>query len=496
MFSIKTSLKLLVLVHLAASINYATAANQRGMTMESKSVRTYISLPEKIDPAHILTMADLQLSMTLASTLVVFNESREIVSALAEKWTVDKNKIKFILRSGLKWSNGDSVKASEFKDSLMRAKKIYESDLKSLFDAVESIESSDDRTIEFTVKDATAIEGLLLKLCEPMYSLVAFHSDKSVDFSRSSGPYSLSKSGKTQVSLAVNTNWYDHSKGMADAIELRALPSGINLVETFADDHWANLVSGSTLQKQVTRQKFSGDRYNVWERSLDRLFALYPSKPFIQKNGAAFMRKLNRVLHADAVMSDYSGYSAADQFFPRGYVLWTKEKPKPSNEVEAISVKTLKIIVSSSYKSMGMDVRLKKAIAAVTNSVVDVEYVAPTEVGERMKSQDFDILATGIAVADPNFEGAVSFFIEREPPVIPSGTGVNDFAGRVSAARKLASMELRADAMREIIRDAQAAGHVTPLFHFSSFAIAKDGVDLSGISGGAETVQFSKVKVK
>lgn len=497
MFLIKTSLKLLVLANLAASSNFANSANPQDKTLESKKVvRTYISLPEKIDPAHILTMADLQLSMTLASTLVEFNESREIVSALAEKWTVESNKLKFVLRPGLKWSNGDLVKASEFKNALFRAKKLYASDLKSLFDAVQSIDSLDDRTIVFTVRDSAGVEGLLQKLCEPMYGLVAFHDDLTMDYSKSSGPYSLSKSEKKQVTLVVNTNWFDHAKGMAQAVELRATPTGINLIESFADDKWANLVSGITLQKQATRQNLSGDKYSVWERSLDSLFALYPSRPFLQKNGAALMRKLNRTLHADSVMNGYSGYSTADQFFPRGYVLWTKEKPKQANISEPVTMKALKVIVPSSYRSIEMDRRLKKAIQDITHSEVEVEFVELSLVGERMKKQDFDILATGIAVADPNFEGAVSFFIEREPPFIPSTTGANDFAGRVSRARKLSSTEQRADSMREIIRDAQAAGHVTPLFHFSSFAIAKDGVDLSGLSGGAEMVLFSKVRIK
>ena len=50
--------------------------------------------------------------------------------------------------------------------------------------------------------------------------------------------------------------------------------------------------------------------------------------------------------------------------------------------------------------------------------------------------------------------------------------------------------------MREIIIHAQEAGHVLPLFHFSSLAIAKPGVNISKIPNSDETVLFSKVRMR
>ena len=143
-----------------------------------------------------------------------------------------------------------------------------------------------------------------------------------------------------------------------------------------------------------------------------------------------------------------------------------------------------------------MEERLLKTIQAIAEVKVELEYVPMSEVNSRMKKQDYDILATGIAVADPNFEGAVSFFIERDPPFIASTAAPNDFSNRVKNARELDKNELRAKAMRQIINDSQSAGYVVPLFHFSSFSVAKQELDLSGVPSGDETILFSKVRMK
>jgi MarR-like DNA-binding transcriptional regulator SgrR of sgrS sRNA len=454
-----------------------------------------MTYPDKIDPARVLTMADLELSLALASTLVSFNDQRETVSALAEKWETNQTKIKFTLRKGQKWSDGTPIKALEFRDSLLRAKTLYGADLKALFDAIDSIETPDERTIIFSAKNESAVEGIILKLTEPMYSLVAFKKDNSIDLSKSSGPYAVSNQSKEQLTLALNENWHSYSSGMAKIVEIKPTPKA-DPVEHFVDDKWANLVIGSSIQRQATREKFSSNGYSVWERSLDKLFALYPTKPFIEKGGDRLMQRMNAKALGDAVMDGMSGYTTAAQFFPRGYTLWDSAKSKGKDVSSIPKMKTVRIIVPENYKTLKMEERLPKIIQTIAEAKVDLEYVPLSDLNDRMKKQDYDILATGIAVADPNFEGAVSFFIERDPPFIPSNSAPNNYSTRVKQARELDKNELRAKAMRQIINDSQAAGYVVPLFHFSSFSVAKQEIDLSGVPSGDETILFSKVRMK
>lgn len=64
------------------------AAHKERISTSMKSVRTYMNFPKEIDPAHILSMADLELSVALGSPLVTFDQERQITSALAEKWEI------------------------------------------------------------------------------------------------------------------------------------------------------------------------------------------------------------------------------------------------------------------------------------------------------------------------------------------------------------------------------------------------------------------------
>ncbi len=111
------------------------------------TVRTYMNYPEIIDPAHILSMADLELAISLASTLVTFDDNRSPIAGLAKSWHIEGQKIKFILRDGLKWSNGEKITAEHYRLSLLRAKKLYSGDLKAFFDSVEKIEAPNEGTV-------------------------------------------------------------------------------------------------------------------------------------------------------------------------------------------------------------------------------------------------------------------------------------------------------------------------------------------------------------
>ncbi len=90
----------------------------------------------------------------------------------------------------------------------------------------------------------------------------------------------------------------------------------------------------------------------------------------------------------------------------------------------------------------------------------------------------------------------MSFFVERDPPFVASLEAPNDFASQVEKARGLSSQAEKAQKMSQVMIRAQEAGFVLPLIHFSSFAVAKPGIDLSDIPNSDETIPFSKVRIK
>jgi MarR-like DNA-binding transcriptional regulator SgrR of sgrS sRNA len=461
-----------------------------------KTVRTYMNFSSEIDPAKILTMADLELSIALATPLVTFNQEREVVSALAEKWTPNPpNKMVFTLRPNLHWSDGSPITAKHFKNCLERANKTYPDDLKALFDSIEKIEATDDHTITFITKADVFKSGILLKLTEPMYGLVAL-IDGALDLKKSAGPFQLKRFSKDEISLDVNKNWYQYKSEMPTTIEIKRTPKGRDLIESFANDEWANLVSGSSLMKSTTSELLKHQGFKTWNRTLDRVFNLFPSKRLLDAGGSELLKMLSLKLDRKKLLSGYSGFASADQFFPRGYELWSQFQPSIAMPIATPVIKNLTVIIPDSPVGQAIKPELINLINTITGINTHCETVPLNQINERMKLGDYDLLATGIAVADPNFEGAMSFFIEKTPAFIPSGLKPFDFAQQLKDARGLPTSKDRARKMRELILKIQESGYVLPLIHFSSVAVAKSGVDISGIPNSDETVLFSKVRMK
>lgn len=484
----------------AASQNDAWAetfdSKKKGASMST--VRTYMNYSENIDPARILTMADLELATSLSSTLVMFDENRELVSGIAKFWRpAEGNKIEFTLRDNSKWSDGVKITADQYKQSLLRAKKMYPNDLRPLFDSIEKIEAPDDLTLVITTKDKVTTSEILLKLSEAMYGLVALDKLGNLDLSKSSGAFVVESHTKDLLSLRVNRNWYQYKNGMPEKVELRKPAPNADILAGFSKDPWANLVTGNSIIKEELLGGFKKEGFKTWQRADDKLFALYPSKMFATHGGSEVIKLLSQSPKVTDLLIGLSGYSVAEQFFPRGYALWSSASPKAEKAKIKQFSKAIKIIVPESYFAIPTKERLPQIIKEITKALdVTVEVVPLAKINDRMKAEDYDILATGIAVADPNFEGAVSFFIERDPPFIPSGPAPCDFAAQIKSARSLKSVKDRAEKMKEIIIHAQEAGYVLPLFHFSSIAVAKPGVDISEIPNTDETVHFSKVRIK
>jgi MarR-like DNA-binding transcriptional regulator SgrR of sgrS sRNA len=493
----KLSERLAHLVLLATAISSGALANAAAEAKVTKeSVRTYMNFAKEVDPAHILTMADLELSIALSTPLVVFNSERQVVSGLAETWAIlPPNKVSFALRKNLRWSDGSKVTAAEYKSALERAKRLYANDLKALFEAVVSIDAPDEHTLIFETVGPASESGLLLKLTEPMYGLVAIKGDK-LNLSKTVGPFYVKEKSEAQLTLEANKNWYAYTSAMPSVVEIRPPKEGADLTANFDKDAWPNLSSGSSLMSKEISDRFKKSGFKTWQRSLDKVFSLYPSKRFLGNDGANFIKELSHKIDCDSLLRGLSGYSAADQFFPRGYELFSNHPPKPSSVGKWNGKGPITVLFIDNVSLAGMREELVKLISKVSGRDVKMELIPLSKADERMKLGDFDIFGVQIAVADPNFEGAMSFFIERDPPFIQSGKGKMDFSTELRAARGLPTSIDRAERMREIMISAQESGHVLPLFHFSSLAIAKPGIDLSEIPNSDETILFSKVRIR
>jgi MarR-like DNA-binding transcriptional regulator SgrR of sgrS sRNA len=472
-------------------------AKELKMATEGKIVRTYMSLPKEVDPAHILTMADLDLSYALASTLVEWDDSRQPVGALSEKWDFPKpNVIRFHLRDAIQWSNGDKILAREVCASFERAKKKYLDELQSLFDVVSGIRCPNDNTVEFETKTTVAESNILRKITEPMYGLVDVRDDGNLSLKRSSGPFLVQKVSPTELVLVKNKHWYKDSAAIAEKIELRPAPVDTNVVAQFVKDPWANMISANSLQPKAVVDEFKTKGFDIWQRSYDKIFYLAPSKTFLKEFGSRPLKALGRQIHVEDIMPGLSGFTPTEQFFPRGYVLHSLNfKTEPEKSVPDFK-RPLRILMPATPSGLAVRESLPKEIERLTGKKPELILVKPNEIGEAKGKEVYDILACNLAVDDPNFEGAMAFFFAGNSPLIPSGMGENNFVEKIANAKFLKTDAERIEAMRSVISKATQEGYVVPLFHFASLTVGKNGIDLSRVPLTKETIPFSQIRFK
>ena len=73
--------------------------------------------PESIDPRMSTSLSGSAVEAQLFEGLTTLDANNRPVAAAAERWQIspDGRKITFVLRAGLKWSNGEPVTAQDFE---------------------------------------------------------------------------------------------------------------------------------------------------------------------------------------------------------------------------------------------------------------------------------------------------------------------------------------------------------------------------------------------
>src|SRR5271154_6197313 len=96
----------------------ATALERSQMT---KQVRTYMPYTYPVDPARVFIIADMDFTYALTSNLVQWDSKKQIAGAVASEWkAIDDHTFRFLIRPGLKWSNGERVTSTQIKSSFER----------------------------------------------------------------------------------------------------------------------------------------------------------------------------------------------------------------------------------------------------------------------------------------------------------------------------------------------------------------------------------------
>jgi peptide/nickel transport system substrate-binding protein len=185
---------------------------------------------KSLDPHATNDQPSSRVSKSIYSRLVEMNEEMEIVPGAAESWTyVDDTTVEFKLREGVKFHNGEELKASDVKftlDRMMASKKVAH-----IIEAVTAVEIVDDYTVQ--VKTEEPFGPLLSHLSHTAASIL---NEKAVtesgdDYGQNpvgTGPYKfVSWTAGDRITLESYPEYFDGEATIKNVV-FRNITEGTN----------------------------------------------------------------------------------------------------------------------------------------------------------------------------------------------------------------------------------------------------------------------------
>ena len=203
-----------------------TAQPGANASAEGASARTDLNMVmttdlNTLDPHNSNAIFESKVIRNLFDALVeVDDETKEIVPALAESWEIapDGESVTFKLRSGVKFHNGEDLKASDVKFSFERA--LEAPKVRSYSFAMKSMDVVDDSTVKLNLNYPY---GSILSMVAKIYIV----SEKAVtdlgdEFSRKpvgTGAYSLVEwEPAQQIVLKANDGYFNGAPALKDVV--------------------------------------------------------------------------------------------------------------------------------------------------------------------------------------------------------------------------------------------------------------------------------------
>ncbi|HZH50917.1 MAG TPA: peptide ABC transporter substrate-binding protein [Microvirga sp.] len=235
----------------------ATAALMGAASAQVVYNRANSGEPETLDTHKTSTVQEAHILRDMLEGLVTYNAKGEAVPGQAEKWEVsdDGKTYRFTLRNGLKWSNGDPVKAADFVYSYRRimnpetgakyanilypiknAEKINKGQAKPEELGVKAV---DDKTVEITLEAPTPyfIELLTHQTSLPVHQASVEKFGK--DFVKpgnmvTNGAYKLAEFvPNSHIKLVKNENYYDAKNVQIDVVNYFPTPDFAAMVRRY-----------------------------------------------------------------------------------------------------------------------------------------------------------------------------------------------------------------------------------------------------------------------
>ncbi len=477
---------------------FVTVPSEAGEKLVMNQIRQYGQFSTPIDPARVYAVVDMDLSYALASTLVEWDDQKQIKGGIAKSWKKDGGRIfRFSILPNLKWSSGEAVTSQQVKASFERAFKAYPEDLRSLSNMLKAIRAPSADTLEMEVVSETASANLLGKLTEPQYGILFVKPDGGIDPSITTGAYALSHASSEEVLLKRNPNWFAFNRDAAEEVCIRKPKTDFDHQRALLKDTWPNIAQTFSLMPEEIMREYESGGFSIWRRPLDSVYVFASSRSLVSNKLTDLLRYLDQNLDRGKMTKGVAGYKLADQLFPPGYGLRDLEyKPKFDKVVlpHVFKERPLTVLCPGGNPASVHLKNFKAELTRVLGVEPSFQCIPYDESPARVKKGDYDIFFGVFGLADPHPEGLMSFYFEGEVPVVPANA--SDFIARLDHARNEKDEKKKLAGMRAILRDAKDGGYLLPIFHLSAVGFARGGLDLSHVPALDESMTYSKIRFR
>jgi peptide/nickel transport system substrate-binding protein len=342
------------------------------------------------DPIFTILAPDVWVLNQFYSTLVRANaDATDIVPDLAESWTVAPDGLTYTFKlRDAKFSDGTPVKASDVVFSLARVRDEQASPMRSLFQAIESMETPDDRTV--VLKLSKPYTPLMSALAMFAASIVPEHAvkefgDKFGEHPVGSGAFVLKEWARGEkVVLARNPHYWEAGLPKLDGIE------------------WIYVADDNTRTLKLESGEADAATFIPWSRikdlqnnpdikvqldkstRMDHILVNHSHEPLGNKT---VRKALNLAIDQKAIVDVVTfGYGkAANSFFPLDGMdynpdnpnyRYDPEKAKAMLEAEGVKDLTLDFVLvagDSSHDQIGVLVKDQLAKIGVTVNLTKLE---------------------------------------------------------------------------------------------------------------------------
>lgn len=347
----KKIFKLLLLVTLFISCGKEKESTKQVATpKENKLIYTQSSESVTLHPHEATDVYSRRIISNIFDRLIETDENLKIVPGLAESWEqVSPTELKFNLRKGVKFQNGDELTSEDVKYTLENAKK--SSKVGTLYSAIDTVETPDKYTA--IVKTSAPSGSLIHHLTHITASILNknyYENTKDVNHApMGTGAYSLVEWKPGSYMTLKRNDGYFRGKPAIEIVEVRGIPeenSRVIAIET-GEHH----ITGDI---DSIGRKILGDRKDIRVEEISSLGVGYlginTEKGALQDKNVrkAIAMGINRDIIIESVLN--GAVEKANSILGPGVVGYSKETtPFEYNPEEA-----KKLLEDSGYKDLSL----------------------------------------------------------------------------------------------------------------------------------------------